>query len=51
MPFLRVGFFLSVVRLNDQAIDIGAGSVSLTKKKVTSQAIKVKVAGTAQGRK
>jgi len=32
-------------------MEIGAGSVSLRKKKVTSQAIRENVAGIAQGRK
>jgi hypothetical protein len=46
-----VGFFLSGVILNRRLMEIGAGRVSLRKKKVTSQAIRENVAGIAQGRK
>ena len=46
--FWRVGFF---VMLNSRHIEIGAWSVSLRNKNVTSQAIREKVAGIAQGRK
>ena len=45
------GFFLSGVILSSCLMVIGAGSVSLRKKKVTIQAVRENVAGIAQGRK
>ena len=50
MAFWKVAF-LSGIILNRRSMEIGAGSVSLRKKKVTSQAIRENVAGIAQGRK
>ena len=51
MAFWRVTFFLSGVILNSRLKEIGAGSVSLRKEKVTNEAIRENAAGTAQGRK
>ena len=51
MVFWRAGFFLSVVILNSWPMEMGARSDSLRNKKLTSAAIREKVAGTAQGRK
>ena len=51
MGFFGVSFFLSGVILNSRLIEVGAGSVSLRKKKVMRQAIRENVAGIAQGRK
>ena len=51
MSFWVVSFFLSGVILNSRLMEIGVGSVSLRKKKVTSQVIRENVAETAQGRK
>ena len=51
MASWRVNFFLSGVILNSWLTEIGADSVSLRKKKATSQAIRENVAGIAQGRK
>ena len=50
---LGVGFVLSVVRLSSRPMDIGPGveTVSSRKKKVTSQVMREKLAGIAQGRK
>ena len=48
MAFWGVGSF---VMLNSWYMEIGAGSVSLKNKNVTSQAIRAKVAGIAHGRK
>ena len=50
-PFWRESFFLSGVILSSRLMEIGVGSVSLRKKKVTSQAIRENAAGIAQGRK
>ena len=47
-PFWGIGFF---ILLSSRRMEIGAASVSLKNKKVTSQAIREKVAGIAQGRK
>ena len=46
-----VSFFLSGVILSSRIMEIGAGSVSLRKKKATRQVIRENVAGIAQGRK
>ena len=43
-----INFFVMINRRN---MDIGAGCVSLKNKKVTSQAIRERVAGIAHGRK
>ena len=51
MSSWMVSFILSGVILSSRLMEIGAGSVSLRKKKATSQAIRENVAGIAQGRK
>ena len=51
MAFWRVSFSLFAVILKSRLMEIGAGSVSLRKKKVTRQAIRENVAEIAQGRK